>query len=339
MAAGSKGSKGFAGLANLVSDLSDLRSLDDFQKQEKGKATPETQLSGRESSSNHNQTSAWTPSETPAGMRGDTQFVLWTLAIIFLVILYAGSQRSDQESSIYSANSDASTNSGYEGTGKNDQIKPDFSDLSFDDLNSDSAVDSELEASNSSEPSRYDDVNLQYIKPSVDTDNILSIAEIRWCVRGGIEIEAMRGVFTSNEGIGKFNVIVDDYNSRCGSYRYREGNLGLAQRQVNEWRAAIEAEAEGKARQMDRLASLSSSTPSSSFSGETGPDKTMVKEVQMLLRVLRFGPGVADGIVGPQTEGAVRAFQRSKGMHATGQINSFLLKELRQEYKKKYPSQ
>jgi len=338
MAAGSKGSRGFSGLVDLVSDLSDLRSLDDLQKQEKARATPETQVSEREPSSDQNQTSVWTPSETPAGMRGDVQFVLWTLAIIFLVILYAGSQRSDQQSSIYSASSDASTNSGYEGTGKNNDIEPDFSDLSSDDLNSDSTVEAQSVASNGSEPSRYDDVILQYIKPSVGTDNILSIAEIRWCVRGGMEIEATRGVFSSNEGIEKFNAIVDEYNRRCGSYRYREGNLGLAQRQVEEWRAAIEGEAKDKARQIDQIASTSSTTPSSSFSRDTGPSKAMVKEVQMLLRVLRFGPGIADGITGPKTEGAVRAFQRSKGILATGQINSFLLQELRKEYERKYPS-
>ncbi|AHI33423.1 hypothetical protein AU15_20940 [Marinobacter salarius] len=339
MAAGRKGSRGFSGLVDLVSDLSDLRPLDELQKQEITETPPDTQISEREPKSNQNQTPARTSSESSAGMGGDTQFVLWTLAIVFLVILYAGSQSSDQESSIYSADSDASTNSGYEGAGNNNDIESDFSDLSSDDLNSDSTVETQLAASNGSEPSRYDDVLLQYIKPSVGTNNVLSIAEIRWCVRGGMEIEAMRGVFSSNDGVDKFNAIVDDYNRRCGSYRYREGNLGLAQRQVEEWRVAIENEAKDKARQMDQIASTSTTAPSSSLSGDTGPSKAMVKEVQMLLRVLRFGPGVADGIMGPRTEEAVRAFQRSKGMHATGQINSFLLQDLRQEYRRKYPSQ
>jgi hypothetical protein len=249
------------------------------------------------------------------------------------------SQSSQSDSSSNVTSSDTTNSSGYDGAENNRSTEPDFSDLSSEDLNSGSGEESPSPTVNAPEPSRYDVESLEYAKPSVGTNIVLSIPEIRWCVRGGMQIEAMRGVFSSNEGIDRFNVIVDDYNSRCGSYRYSEGNLGLAQRQVNEWRAEIEAEARRKSRQMDRLASLSSSTPSSSFSGETGPDKAMVKEVQMLLRVLRFGPGIADGIIGPQTEGAVRAFQRSKGMHATGQINSFLLKELRQEYKKKYPSQ
>lgn len=341
MAAGSKGSRGFSGLVDLVTDLSDLRPLDDLPKPETTKTLPDRRVNEREKkSSEQNQTPTGTSSsdsESSAGMRGDTQFVLWALGIIFLVILYAASKGSDQEPSIYSANSGPSINSSEE-AGKNNQDEPDFSDLSADDLNYDSTVETQSAVSNDSEPSRYDGM-LAYEKPSVGTNSVLSLPEIRWCVRAEMEIEAMRGVFSSTVGVDKFNAIVDDYNRRCGSYRYREGNLRLAQRQVEKRRAAIEGEAKDKAQQIDQVGSMSSTTESSSFSEDPGPSKAMIKDVQMLLRVLRFGPGVADGIIGPRTERAVRAFQSSKGMRATGQINSFLLQELKREYRRKYPYQ
>lgn len=339
MAAGSKGSKGFAGLANLVSDLSDLKPLDGPHKQSEAKAAPDIELQQRETGSNHKQPqpAAETPPEGRTGNNGDAKFVIWVLVIVALVVLYIMSQSPQSDSSSSVTSSETTNSSGYDGAEDNRSTEPDYSDLSLEDLNSGSGEESPSSTVNAPEPSRYDAVSLEYAKPSVGTNNVLSIPEIRWCVRGGMQIEAMRGVFSSNEGIDRFNVIVDDYNSRCGSYRYREGNLGLAQRQVEEWRASIESEARGRARQMDRLGSSSSTTPSSSLSEETGPSKAMVKEVQMLLRVLRFSPGVADGIIGPQTEGAVRAFQRSKGMHATGQINSFVLQKLQQEYRERYP--
>lgn len=84
---------------------------------------------------------------------------------------------------------------------------------------------------------------LQYTKPSVGTNNVLSMAEIRWCVREGIRIEAMRDVVDTDEGIDEFNRLVEDYNCRCRSYRYREGSQSRAEREVEAFRSKIEAEA------------------------------------------------------------------------------------------------
>ena len=64
-------------------------------------------------------------------------------------------------------------------------------------------------------PSSTQSTGLQYTKPSVGSNNELSVPEIRWCIRGGIRIEAMRSVVDTNEGIDEFNRIVNDYNIRC----------------------------------------------------------------------------------------------------------------------------
>ena len=84
---------------------------------------------------------------------------------------------------------------------------------------------------------------LKFSKPPVGDDNILSIAQIRWCLREDIRIEALRPRATTNPQIDQFNTIVDNYNSHCGSYRYWEGTLERAQQEVEKLRSQIIADA------------------------------------------------------------------------------------------------
>lgn len=82
---------------------------------------------------------------------------------------------------------------------------------------------------------------LEFSKPAVGENNILSVAQIRWCLREGIRIEVLRPMPTTNSQIDQFNAVVADYNSRCGSYRYRERTLTRAQQDVERARAQIVA--------------------------------------------------------------------------------------------------
>ncbi len=101
-------------------------------------------------------------------------------------------------------------------------------------------------------PSVTQSDELQYRKPSVGTNNILSVSEIRWCIREGVRIEAMRDIIDTKQGIYEFNRIVDDYNSYCGSYRYRPGSQRRAERDVAAYQSQIVSEAIRDARQLDR---------------------------------------------------------------------------------------
>ena len=83
--------------------------------------------------------------------------------------------------------------------------------------------------------------DLEFSEPPVGENNILSVAQIRWCVREDIRIEVLRPMATTNSQIDEFNAVVADYNSRCRSYRYREGTLTRAQREVERLRAQIVA--------------------------------------------------------------------------------------------------
>ncbi len=83
--------------------------------------------------------------------------------------------------------------------------------------------------------------DLQFVRPSVGTNNVLSLVQIRWCLREDIRIETFRPLTTTNSQIEQFNAIVDDYNSRCGSFRYRQGTLSRAQREIDQVREQIVA--------------------------------------------------------------------------------------------------
>ncbi len=98
---------------------------------------------------------------------------------------------------------------------------------------------------NSSSPyQNYDpEVVLQYSKPSIGTNNVLSVSQIRWCIRESIRIEAIRDIIDTNEGIDAFNQIINDYNSRCGSYQYSQGSRQHAERDIEAYRSQIVKEA------------------------------------------------------------------------------------------------
>jgi peptidoglycan hydrolase-like protein with peptidoglycan-binding domain len=57
----------------------------------------------------------------------------------------------------------------------------------------------------------------------------------------------------------------------------------------------------------------------------SGPE---IVAVQTRLRRLGFNPGPADGVAGPRTVAAVRAFQAANGLPVTGSLDSRLFDDL-----------
>ena len=82
---------------------------------------------------------------------------------------------------------------------------------------------------------------LRFSEPPVGSDNVLNVAELRWCLREDIRIETLRPQPTTNAQIDEFNTVVSDYNRRCGNFRYREGTLARARREVERHRSEIVA--------------------------------------------------------------------------------------------------
>ncbi len=178
---------------------------------------------------------------------------------------------------------------------------------------------------------------LSYTKPSVGTNNILNVSEIRWCIREGIRIDAMRNVFSSNSGVDKFNSLVNDYNSRCGSYRYRSGAQSRAERDVAPYKTEIQTDAKTEATNFEnRVISLRSSesfqadsnSMASSLNNYPSYDAIIVRQVQEVLSDFGYDTGVIDGKFGSKTESAIKSFQRDAELAEDGIPSQELLNVL-----------
>ena len=175
--------------------------------------------------------------------------------------------------------------------------------------------------------------DLEFSQPPVGNNNVLSVAQIRWCLREDIRIEVLRPLPTSNAQIDQFNAVVADFNSRCGSYRYRQGTLARAQREVERVRARIVASV-----RPPWQASVSSSGSASQRLSVAPAQPRPVQQrsqltldVQHALTALGYQPGPADGFYGARTRSAIQSFRRDVGLAADGQVTQALLERLRRE--------
>ncbi|GMW00558.1 MAG: hypothetical protein AMXMBFR84_16950, partial [Candidatus Hydrogenedentota bacterium] len=167
--------------------------------------------------------------------------------------------------------------------------------------------------------------NVRYEKPPVGQNNVLSVPQICWCLREDIRIETMRDVANTEESVTKFNGLVDDYNSRCGSFKYREGTLEQAKRTVESQRSEIVSEAIEEVMQWGRSPSLA--LPSES--APKRPNYRDTREAQELLTALGYDPGPIDGDYGRFTSDAIKAFQKDMGRPQNGAIDAVILDLLR----------
>lgn len=81
-------------------------------------------------------------------------------------------------------------------------------------------------------------------RPPVGADNVLTAEQITYCLAQNMRLKAaQRAVnqFAASD-INRFNAMVDDYNSRCGSYRYDQGSRAAAVASVAPFRTRYERE-------------------------------------------------------------------------------------------------
>jgi hypothetical protein len=95
------------------------------------------------------------------------------------------------------------------------------------------------------------------------TDLVLGVAEIRYCLAEEIRMEGAKAIVDAynTAEVDKFNSIVHDYNSRCGKFRYRAGDLERARGDIKSFRSELLAE--GKARLRPQASKASDSTGAS----------------------------------------------------------------------------
>ncbi len=164
-----------------------------------------------------------------------------------------------------------------------------------------------------------------YIEPPIGTSQTLSVPQICWCLREDIRLEAMRDVVDTFESVEKFNTLVEKYNDRCSSFRYRQGALETARRQVEAQRTQLGAEARTQAERWNKESSRDVLAPTPQVISST----KMVSEAQYLLNALGLNAGPVDGIMGPRTRNAILEFQRITDITETGRVDGQLLNLLR----------
>ena len=72
----------------------------------------------------------------------------------------------------------------------------------------------------------------------------VSVSELRYCKRQKARLEAVQNEQMSSPQIDRFNAAIEDYNSRCGGFRYREADMNTVDRELANDQANIRAEAQ-----------------------------------------------------------------------------------------------
>jgi hypothetical protein len=79
-------------------------------------------------------------------------------------------------------------------------------------------------------------------RPPVGTDLVLNAGQLRYCFSESIRLDAAKDVVTADADIDRFNLMVEDYNTRCGQFRYRRTVFDAIQAQVQANKTLLEFE-------------------------------------------------------------------------------------------------
>lgn len=295
-----KNAAGFAGLSSLVSDVEIDTDV--------AKSAPATPVSAKQEAPGEDQKSATSaqqssqPQSKAQPYQAPTQpsdnsgwkWVLGIGAVIAVIWMAAGSGNKNQTSPSYSSS----------------HSTPSYSPP----------------VATPAAPSR-----LSEELPPAGTNNVLSSAQLRYCLAEDIRLESAKATVNNyiDSHVDRFNGMVSDYNSRCGQFRYRKGALESARSEVERYRADLQAEGRGR---------FSTGTPAAPKLTpqvvKPTPDPT-VKSIQQRLNVLGYDAGTADGFIGGKTRSAISSFQRGSGLTADGKPTEALLRKLQSTEKPK----
>lgn len=85
---------------------------------------------------------------------------------------------------------------------------------------------------------------LTEVRPPTGTDVVLSSDELYYCFSESVRLDGAKGAIDQNDNdeIDLFNAMVDDYNNRCGHFRYETGTLEPVRAQVAAERSELLSE-------------------------------------------------------------------------------------------------
>jgi peptidoglycan hydrolase-like protein with peptidoglycan-binding domain len=171
--------------------------------------------------------------------------------------------------------------------------------------------------------------------PPAGQDLVFSVAQIRYCLAEDIRLEGAKSAINNyiDSDIDRFNQMVSDYNSRCERFRYRNGTLENARRDIESYRSQLQLEGRNRFTSSSTSSSLYRPAQDVTLSNPVQPrpvQDATVLSIQRKLNELGYNAGVADGLMGKGTRSAIIAFQQNTGLAATGVADQVLLLQLEQ---------
>ena len=318
--------KGFSGISNLASEVGAIEDhinpdeVHDVKSDEKSsvpKPLPQSQRETASSKTAHNSSSSSPIDPVSLNNREGGSSGKWIIGIISVLCV------------IWLINSGENSN-------RDSSYNPSTSSRGYSDSKTSST--SVAQSTNA-----YQSAQSKFSKPPAGTENILSIPEICWCLREEIRIEAIQNVIVTKEGLDEFNRLVNDYNIRCASYRYRQNDQSDAERIIAQYKNMIASEAVQNAKKFDSDNKYQSSNVFSGNSQNSNPPGNSqkdassakmqhtnanfqeVSDIQRILKALGYNPGPIDGTPGRKTVESIMAFQREVGYYPDGAVNELTL--------------
>jgi hypothetical protein len=79
--------------------------------------------------------------------------------------------------------------------------------------------------------------------PTSGTGNALSEAQIKYCLAEQIRLDGARSVLNQQSAfaVDRFSAMIDDFNNRCSSYRYKRNDYERARSAVERDRGSLQA--------------------------------------------------------------------------------------------------
>jgi peptidoglycan hydrolase-like protein with peptidoglycan-binding domain len=184
-------------------------------------------------------------------------------------------------------------------------------------------------------------------KPPLGSASVFSQANIRYCRYQKERFRAIEKDLRNNEEIGAFNALVDDYNSRCEKFQYRERDLQIVTEEASRKSEALAAEGRNilmgwRVRPSIQLPPLTSVAPSFpavipqppaisatqppaailDSSGANTPNDPVIDLLQLETAIraqkrlgeLGFFRGPNNGAWGPQSRNSLRSFKVENGL-------------------------
>ncbi len=293
--------KGFAGLSSMVSDVD--ATVASTSKQQKGEApSSSTQQSSPAAHPDRQEQPKPTqqPYQAPAQPSGSSAAGKWLFGIVAVIGVIWLVNLSDNNSSSRSTYSPPPSSTSVAPTPARQQP-----------------------AAQPQTPSRPVEA-----QPSIGRNNVLSTAQIHYCLAEKIRLDAAETVLNNyaDSDVDRFNGYVNDYNSRCGEFRYRQGALESAQRDVEPYRSQLQAEGRSRFAHSPSAATRSPTPAQTPQPVRPSPDAT-VQALQQRLNELGYDAGPADGLPGERTRAAILAFQRDIGTAVDGVPTQALLQK------------